>query len=144
MIMMCYLFHCMIKCICSVIFLKFLQTTHNQQTKKASVWWHVLLSPRPMGFHSCICLYLSCLRSAGGLYKAGRAEGSPVMWHCAEDPLPGVPRRAAHAQTEASNHTPRPQGLSFFASWISEWWIINNMQYPRTNELNTSIWLHFV
>lgn len=65
-----------------------------------------------------MCLYLSCLRSAGGLYKEGGAESSPVMWYCAENPLSDMSRRSAHAQTEASDHTQRPQGL-FLLGWVN-------------------------
>ena len=60
-------------------FLKFHLTTYNQQETKACRHWQVLLSLLMTSFHSFICLYLLCLRSAGGLYKAGRAEGSSVM-----------------------------------------------------------------
>lgn len=68
-----------------------------------------------------IFLYLLRLRSTGGLYKAGRAEGSLVLWHSAENLLPDMPRRAAHAQTETSNYTQRPQGWSVLDSWMHEW-----------------------
>lgn len=58
-------------------------------------------------FSSLLCF---CFRSAGGLRKAGGAESSSVMRHCDESLLPDLPRRAAHAQAEASDHTQRPQG----------------------------------
>lgn len=98
-------------------------TTYNQQETKACGYWQVLLTLWMTRFHSFICLYLLCHRSAGGLYKAGRAEGSSVMWHCAENPLPDVPCCAAHAQTEACNRTQRPQGSMLLSSWTSEWCI---------------------
>ncbi len=90
-------------------------------------------------FPSFFCLYLVCLRSAGGFYQAGRAEGSPVMWHRAENPLPDVPRRAAHAQAEASDHSQRPQG-SLLLGWLmndgelvndlsESWWMIKQLKF---------------
>lgn len=107
----------------------FHQTTSNQQTQNICGYWKVL---DLLWWVLFMCLHLSCLRSAGGLYKAGRAENSPVMWHCAENPLPDMSRRSAHAQTEASDHTQRPQGL-FLVEWImcqrtAEWLSIHYVQ----------------
>lgn len=68
-----------------------------------------------------MCLF--CHRSAGGFYKEGRAESFPFMWHGAENLLPGVPRRPAHAQAEASNYPQRPQGQASFRGVIVNNWV---------------------
>lgn len=66
-----------------LVFSQMNRTTWNQQTKKKGICVVTGVTLH-FDFHSSICffylfIYLFSPRSAGGLYKASRAEGSPVL-----------------------------------------------------------------
>lgn len=75
--------------------------------KSSSNWQFPPLIVPPLAFNSSLSSL--CCRSAGGLYKASGTERPLVVRHGAQGPLPDMPRRAAHAQTETSHHTQRPK-----------------------------------
>lgn len=52
------------------------------------------------------------------------------MWHGLENLLPGVPRRPAHAQAEASDHPQRPQG-----QWSFKGRILNNRVHNNVTDV---------